>query len=305
MHDDFKVGFIDHDTIIKNCGEVLSKEGGLPVKQDRLYLALVILLLVELGCNLPAGVITTPTPTVSAIPTQVQDAELLPPTQTIAPEIQPTLTSESPTPIVLVKQSNFPIGFTTASEDGSLISFFDLSGKPLGSVQTPGMSVAKDHFHVAGPFMGNPQDVPIVYLSNENVLHLTEDFNPVGLSPDCSIVAYTEVNGSFNTQSSSRITLYNLSSGLMVPIDLAPQSDRGGGYAVFSPDNHYVAWMEGSGWMMAEIPNFHSRVRIANSDGILLADIPDINFASIAGDPSATWAVPSGWLDGETLLVEV
>lgn len=394
------------------------------MNQQRLFLALIVLLFVVLGCNLPAEVIITPTPTVVSSPIQAQDIKTHTATPTIEIEITPTQTSEPPTPSGRVQQYHFPIGFTSASQDGSLITFHDLVGKSMGTVQTPGMSVTGDHSHVAGPFTGNPQDVPVVYLTfenmgdikqslngqistvyqgpdaaslrgaygqnayvyttvtwsgstldsyfylrtaygggaswvwerrdpeswamkplalmaennepqaifytlepwgiggdivfpprkglfqlnlehAENILHLTEEFNPIGLSLDNTVVAYTQVIGNIGAQSQSRITLYNLISGLMVPVDLAPESDRGGGYAVFSPDNQYVAWMEGAGWLMGENPTFHSRVRIANLDGLLLADIPDFDFAGAAGDPTATWAVPSGWLDGETLLVEV
>jgi hypothetical protein len=63
--------------------------------------------------------------------------------------------------------------------------------------------------------------------------------------------------------------------------------------------------MEGSGWTMAETPTFHSRVRIADINGQVTADLADDSFAAIASDPTARWAVPVGWLDGENLLVEV
>jgi len=64
--------------------------------------------------------------------------------------------------------------------------------------------------------------------------------------------------------------------------------------------------MEGSGWMMAETPNFHSRVRIVNTnDGTITADLTDSVFASSASDPTARTVRPVGWLDGEYLLVQV
>ena len=141
--------------------------------------------------------------------------------------------------------------------------------------------------------------------SLENILHLTEDFNPIGLSPDNSIVAYTEENNMISDPN-TRVTLYTLAGGLGLPINLAPGSDRGAGYAVFSPNNQYVAWMEGSGWMMAETPSFHARVRIASvTNGVVLADLSDQTLASVTADPSSTWAQPVGWLDGETLMVEI
>jgi len=140
-------------------------------------------------------------------------------------------------------------------------------------------------------------------MENKNII--PEDLNPIGLSPDNTYVAYTEVNNYVSPETHPKITLNNLVSGLMVPVELAQGSDRGGGYAVFSPDNQYVAWMEGSGRSMAETPNFHSRVRIANLDGVVLTEITDSDFSVLAADSTARWAIPVGWLDGETLLVEV
>ena len=118
-------------------------------------------------------------------------------------------------------------------------------------------------------------------------------------------MAYTEANNNIESETNARITLYNLGTTVMVPIDLAPNSNRGGGYAVFSPDNYYVAWMEASGWLMSETPDFHTRVRIANQDGVVIADILESAFRSVAADSTASWAIPAGWLDSEHLLVEV
>jgi hypothetical protein len=138
----------------------------------------------------------------------------------------------------------------------------------------------------------------------ENILHLTEDFNPIGLSPDNTYVAYTQQNNVVNDPNTN-VTIYNLVDTVGRPIDIAPGSDRGAGYAVFSPDNQYVAWMEGSGWQMAEVPNFHSRVRIINTaDGSITADLQDAAFTGVASDPTITTVRPVGWLDSQTLIVQ-
>jgi hypothetical protein len=63
--------------------------------------------------------------------------------------------------------------------------------------------------------------------------------------------------------------------------------------------------MEASGWQMAEVPNFRSRVRIANINGLSLVDLPAQTFAEITGVVNPTWAKPVGWLDGENLLIQV
>jgi hypothetical protein len=136
-------------------------------------------------------------------------------------------------------------------------------------------------------------------------LFLTDDFNPVGLSPDLNWVAYAPTDNGFVSGQNPRITLYNLYTTVGIDIPINPASDRGAGFAVFSPDNQYVAWMEGSGWMMAETPNFHSKVVIADINGNILAELPDNVLAAQSGDPNSTWVRPMGWLDAETLIVDV
>jgi hypothetical protein len=136
-------------------------------------------------------------------------------------------------------------------------------------------------------------------------LFLTEDFSPQGLSPDMTWIAYIPVDFGAGQGSNTRLTLYNLYSTVMVEIPLRQGSDRGAGYVAFSPDNQRVAWMEGSGWLMAETPNFRSKVIVADINGNIIAELNDQQIASVTGSPNATWVQPAGWLDGETLLVEV
>ena len=139
----------------------------------------------------------------------------------------------------------------------------------------------------------------------EDRLLLTENFNPLGLSPDTTLIAYTEVNNTRSDGTPVNINLYDLNTTVMVSIPLRPESDRGGGYAVFSPDNQFVAWMEATGMLMSEAPSFTTRVRVADREGDLLAEVPVSDLGSVAADPTARWAVPAGWLDGENLLVQV
>lgn len=136
-------------------------------------------------------------------------------------------------------------------------------------------------------------------------LYLADSFNPVGLSPDLNWVAYAPGDNGFVQGENPRLTLYNLYTTVGIDIPINPASDRGAGYAVFSPDNKFVAWMEGSGWMMAETPNFHSKVVIADINGNIMAELNDNILAGLSGDPSATWVQPVGWLDLETLIVDV
>jgi len=393
------------------------------VKKRRITFVLIILFLAGLSCNLPESQSETATSPPPTLPSPTAEAVYPTETETTEPEIIPTITEE---PLVIPESiSGSPVGFTTTDGNGMTVTFYDLTGNPVGTINTPGMMTGPSNYmHISGAYTGNPQEVPIVFITpgnqggvqqilngetttvvpmadvqhlrgvpgqdayvyatvvwngealvsrfypqsahggagtwfweridpeswaivplsvegenhelkkvfytlepwgiggdivypprkglyemdldtRENVVHLTEVYKPIGVSPNNEVIAYTESNNRIPAGEHPTITIYNLVTGLMVPIDLAPESNRGGGYAVFSPDNQYVAWMEASGWSMAETPNFRSRVRIADTEGTVLSDKPDIDFAYVTGDPSARWTIPVGWLDGEYLLVEV
>ena len=133
------------------------------------------------------------------------------------------------------------------------------------------------------------------YLSSE-LLDIST--SPSGFSPDMTWLAFTPLHSG-----SMRLApLANLASAITLP--LLPDSDRGAGEAVFSPDNQYIAWKEGSGWMMSETPNFHATIRIATTSGGITAQIPDSAIAALIGNPSVVWVQPVGWLDNTTLLLE-
>ncbi len=128
---------------------------------------------------------------------------------------------------------------------------------------------------------------------------VSKDNSPSSLSFDHTWVAYTA-----GESSTSGLSIRNLTSGGRVTIPLLATSDRGAGDAVFSPDNQFVAWMEGSGSQMAEIPNFHPTIRIATMDGNVFAEYPDTALDSAAGF-NVAWSEPVGWLDGQTVLLQV
>jgi hypothetical protein len=122
--------------------------------------------------------------------------------------------------------------------------------------------------------------------------------SPSGFSPDLTWLAYTPLYAGPLTFAHSS----DLSNSITLP--LLPDSDRGAGDAVFSPDNQYIAWKEGSGWLMAEVPDFHATIRIATTTGTITAQIPDVAIAELLGNPSQVWVQPVGWLDAGTLLLE-
>jgi hypothetical protein len=98
--------------------------------------------------------------------------------------------------------------------------------------------------------------------------------------------------------------IYNLQTAENYGFNPLPSSERGAGYGVFSPSNQYVAWMEGSGWTMAETPNFHATIRVGTTGGVWLVDYPDTMLASLLGSAVA-WAEPVGWLDDQRLVLQI
>jgi len=100
--------------------------------------------------------------------------------------------------------------------------------------------------------------------------------------------------------------LRNLQSGAELCFPALPASEpRGVGNAFFSPDAQYVAWMEGDGSQMTEVPNFKATVRVGGSNGALVADLPMDTFESAANIGKLIRAEPVAWLDSQTVLVQV
>jgi hypothetical protein len=130
---------------------------------------------------------------------------------------------------------------------------------------------------------------------------LNSEQQPVGLSTDVNLIAYTALGGD-----PGPLNIFNLISGSTLPIPLLPSSDRGAGDAVFSPDNNLVAWKEGSGFQMADVPNFHATLRIARlADGSVIREITDDSFNAYVSFAPVGWLQPVGWLDDQSLLLEV
>jgi hypothetical protein len=90
--------------------------------------------------------------------------------------------------------------------------------------------------------------------------------------------------------------------GLSYPLQNAVDQ-RGAGEASFSPNNQYLAWMEGSGFQMADIPNFHSVVRVGNLNGNIIAEFADTAFVAASGLNTVARVEPVGWFDDNTLAV--
>ena len=130
---------------------------------------------------------------------------------------------------------------------------------------------------------------------------LNNDVAPWSISPDTNWIAYSA--GDWQT---GPLCIKNLGTGTELCFPSLPVSDsRGSGDAFLSPDAQYVAWMEGDGAQMAEVPNFTATVRVGQNDGTLLADVPMNTFESAAGIGPVSRAEPVAWIDNQTLVVQV
>lgn len=127
---------------------------------------------------MPGETLTTPIPTVTFSPPPAIEEPPPIPTDTSIPEIHPTITAEPTLTPVMEEPSEFPIGFTTTSEDGATLSFHDLSGQVLGTIYTPEMSAGQGQYlHVAGPFGGTSQDLPIIFQTYADDGYLKQALN--------------------------------------------------------------------------------------------------------------------------------
>lgn len=132
----------------------------------------------------------------------------------------------------------------------------------------------------------------------KSYLDLTK--SPVGISDDQTWIAYNSV------ASTGPLSIaHNFDFDTAVTYPLRPDSDRGSGEAVFSPGNQYVAWREASGSITTQPPSFHETIRIATLDGTILTELPDLALLEASGFTEISWVVPIGWLDSQTLGLEV
>ena len=120
------------------------------------------------------------------------------------------------------------------------------------------------------------------------------------LSVSQTWITYTE----YAVSGSHDLVVRNLTSGQSLNFQRLPESDHGTGSALISPDNYYVAWLEVSGSLMDE--SYHSTIRVATLEGLLIADFPQENFYKAAGLGTELIVLrPIGWMDEASILVSV
>ncbi len=83
---------------------------------------------------------------------------------------------------------------------------------------------------------------------------------------------------------------------------LEASSDLGAGYVVFSPDDQLLAWMEASS--VGTAGGSATLIKIAGRSGSILHTLPASFFETLS-NAEAVRVVPAGFLDNETLLVQL
>lgn len=136
--------------------------------------------------------------------------------------------------------------------------------------------------------------------SGENSMALDLNRSFQGISPDQRWAASVE----FNSGKEAKMAVQNLETGQSIEFPPNPATDRGAGYAVFSPDGQYVAWLEASGSLTGD-PPFQPRVRVGDlGSGGVVAEADKNEVAQALGWSTVSWLKTAGFLDERTLVIE-
>ncbi len=137
--------------------------------------------------------------------------------------------------------------------------------------------------------------------TGQNKQALGTDRNFQGLSPNNAQTGSI----SFDLEGDHSMHVTDLATGQMVNFPLNPLSDRGAGYAVFSIDGKYTAWLEASGSMIEEPSNFQPRIRVAEiTAGAAIHEVDAAMAAKVLSWKQVFFMKPVGWLDSQTLVIE-
>jgi len=185
---------------------------------------------------------------------------------------------------VRMTSDNYPHGYLYAGTIETIAntgSFYDLVDAPNYMVITP---VAVEST------AGEPQGV-----------FYTKAAWGIG-GPDMSMSGYVD----YDLNGNRSMTVRSIQNGTDINFPLDPKSDRGAGFAVFSPDNGHTAWLEAAGSMISDPYDFQPFVRIGEiSSGEVVHVIDDAMARDALNAPLVTFMRPAGWLTNDTLLVEV
>jgi len=219
---------------------------------------------------------------------------------------------------IMLNNENNPHGFLYAAKTddlGSAAAFFDLVDQPFYwalkpvsvetlSGKTQGVWYAKTAWGIGGVDLIFPINRGLYYFdltNGDNKLVLDDEHSLQGISPSLNFAASVQAG---NIESAA-LSITKLSNGQSTQYPLDPDTDRGAGWAVFSPDDGYVAWLEASGSMVSDPYDFQSRVRVGDAAaGGVIQSVDDLTVKQVIGSSKVTMLRPAGWLDNKTLLIE-
>jgi len=220
---------------------------------------------------------------------------------------------------VLYSPENFPHSFLYAGNStnlNSVGSFYDLVDEPTYMALMPagieainnepqGVWYTKTAWGIGGVDLIFPITRGLYFFdltNGDNLQYIDPDRSFQGISPDLSYAGTVD----FDMAGDRAMTVVNLASSQKTTFSLDSSSDRGSGFAVFSPNNKFAAWLEASGSMVSEPSNFHPRIRIGDvQNGGVVRDLVDTSAAQAINGGQVTFMRPAGWLNNEILLVEV
>ena len=219
----------------------------------------------------------------------------------------------------VVFEDNIPHSFLYAgslSTLGNSDPFFEMVDANMGRVLMPvaveaaGSQAGKVWYtHSAWEISGEDRVFPInsgLFIfdlkTGQNSEALGADRNFQGLSPDRTQAGSISID--LKGDHSMRVT--NLITDRVTNFPLDPISDRGAGYTVFSIDGIYAAWVESGGSLIEGPPDFTTRIRIGNIDtGAVIQELDAIAASKILDWEWVSFMKPVGWLDSQTLIIEI
>ncbi|MDO9545161.1 MAG: hypothetical protein Q7J07_00230 [Pelolinea sp.] len=220
---------------------------------------------------------------------------------------------------VQIDADNFPHSFLYSGNPenlGTVGSFYDLVDapnywalKPVGIKTISGQAQAvwytKTAWGIGGADLIFPitKELSLFDLTNgDNLQYLSTNRSFQGISPDLTYAGSIDMDASGNRA----MTVINLSNNQQTTFSLDPNSDRGAGWVVFSPDNRFAAWLEANGSIISDPYDFDPRVRVGEiQTGGVIGALEATAAAQVINGDQVTFMRPAGWLDTKTLLVEV
>jgi len=173
-----------------------------------------------------------------------------------------------------------------------------INGNPQGVWYT------KTAWGIGGVDLIYPITSGLYYLdlnSGEIQQFLDSQRNFQGISPDHLMAGSVEFD--FDGDRSMMVTQFT--SGQTIQFQLNSTSDRGAGFAVFSPDGQYIAWLEAGGSFSTDPTDFKARVRIGDLVGkSILREITSTLIKQTLNRTDISFTKPAGWLDSQSLLIE-